>query len=277
MAKKPRPLAPPPSPTDEWGIYDPSKAGMEALYSRLGRPVPRAGAGADDADERRRRKRVFRASRPAEGVGMALREARRRADEMSESQRAPFVPAAAPPAPATLTPPAPEPEHPVAVAAVPVKPARAKATKAARRKATAVPEVDAASAVVELPPPAAVAAPAAAAPELPAPKRGGRKAARPKAVAKSATPVAIAAAPAPATPAVPPPSPRRPRGPVPLAAWAHAVSDTERPEPKRHESKGLWRGIFRIPSEVALVEYGRGCRIHRLVIEGGADQVADPF
>lgn len=271
MAKKPRSLAPPPSPTDEWGIYDPSKAGMEALYSRLGRPVPRAGG--DDDGERRRRKRVFRASRPAEGVGMALREARRRADEMSDAQRVPpFVPAAA--IPAIPVPPPPEPDVPVAVAVVPVKPARAKAAKPARRKAAA-PVVEAASGVVELPPPA-VAPPASEAVESPVPKRG-RKAARAKAVPRTATPVAMPTPAAQAVPAVPPPSPRRPRGPVPLAAWAHAVSDTERPEPKRHESKGLWRGIFRIPSEVALVEYGRGCRIHRLVIEGAADQAADPF
>ena len=52
MAKK-RPLAPPASPTDEWGIYDPAKAGMQALYSRLGRPILRASA----ASERRERKR----------------------------------------------------------------------------------------------------------------------------------------------------------------------------------------------------------------------------
>ncbi len=29
-------------PTDEWGIYDPAKAGMQALFARLGRPVLRA-------------------------------------------------------------------------------------------------------------------------------------------------------------------------------------------------------------------------------------------
>ena len=48
-------------------------------------------------------------------------------------------------------------------------------------------------------------------------------------------------------------------------------------EPKRSEGKGLWRGIFRIPSEVALVEYGRGCRIHRLVIETASESLVDPF
>jgi hypothetical protein len=64
---------------------------------------------------------------------------------------------------------------------------------------------------------------------------------------------------------------------VPLAAWAHAVSDSPRPEPKRSEGKGLWRGIFTIPSEVALVEYGRGCRIHRLVIETAPEAISDPF
>jgi hypothetical protein len=64
---------------------------------------------------------------------------------------------------------------------------------------------------------------------------------------------------------------------VPLAAWAHAVNDQPHAEAKRGEAKGLWRGLFRIPSEVALVEYGRGCRIHRLVIEASAEPASDPF
>ena len=71
----------------------------------------------------------------------------------------------------------------------------------------------------------------------------------------------------PTAPAPPAPSPRRPRGPVPLAAWAHAVTDAPRSEPRRADQRGFWKGIFRIPSEVALVEYAHGCRIHRLVIE----------
>ncbi len=123
------------------------------------------------------------------------------------------------------------------------------------------------------PPPATVTAPPApaATAEAAAP-RAPRKPARARQTAK-----AVAATPPKAPPAIPPPSPRRPRGAVPLAAWAHAVSDSPRPEPKRSEAKGLWRGIFRIPSEVALVEYGRGCRIHRLVIEAPADALVDPF
>ena len=67
MAKK-RPLAPPASPTDEWGIYDPAKAGMQALYTRLGRPILRATA----ASERRRERKRLQPEHPAEGVGLAI-------------------------------------------------------------------------------------------------------------------------------------------------------------------------------------------------------------
>ncbi len=165
------------------------------------------------------------------------------------------------------------------VAAKAAKKTRAKVAKAPARKplgdavvaAGALADEDAARAAAP-PPPAKVTAPPArtATAEAAAP-RASRKAARARQTAK-----AVAAPPKDA-PAVPPPSPRRPRGAVPLAAWAHAVSDSPRPEPKRSEAKGLWRGIFRIPSEVALVEYGRGCRIHRLVIESPADALVDPY
>jgi hypothetical protein len=62
---------------------------------------------------------------------------------------------------------------------------------------------------------------------------------------------------------------------VPLAAWAHAVADALRPEPRRVDPLGFWRTWFRIPPEVALVEYARGCRIQRLLIDAGTDRVAD--
>ena len=263
MSKK-RPLAPPASPTDEWGIYDPAKAGMQALYSRLGRPILRASA----ASERRSRKRGVRPDRPADGVGLAIKEARRRAGLLSDAQSAPVPspPESTTPVPTPpVAPPPPVVAKPVADAAGTPKRARTKApTKAGKRKPVAAANV-AASAMREAP-----VAPAVI--EEASPHRAGRKIAR----GRQAGPSPAAVKPAPA---VPPPSPRRPRGPVPLAAWAHAVSDAPRPEPKRAEGKGLglWRGIFRIPSEVALVEYGRGCRIHRLVIETAPDRLGDPF
>ncbi|MGE0363608.1 MAG: hypothetical protein AB7R67_23045 [Vicinamibacterales bacterium] len=293
MAKK-RPLAPPASPTDEWGIYDPAKAGMEALYSRLGRPVLRA---ADEPDRRRRRRSSFRAERPADGVGMAIQEARRRANQMAEAQTAPPVNSAAPvtpavpvapavpavtvvhevpeiaaaPAPAQVPAPSPAPIAAAAAAATaapPAKKGRAKTAKSARRKPGAV--LDAAGVPADRDGGRAANVPA---PALDAPPKRAARGVRGRTIAKETpAPPVVAAA-----PAVPPPSPRRPRGPVPLAAWAHAVTDSPRAESRRTEAKGLWRGIFRIPSEVALVEYGRGCRIHRLVIEGGPDSVVDPF
>ena len=77
MSKK----QPVPAPaTDEWGIYDPSKAGMQALYQRLGRPVLRASA----ASERRARRRAAKSDRPADGVGLAIEEAKRRAAKGNE-------------------------------------------------------------------------------------------------------------------------------------------------------------------------------------------------
>ena len=91
-------------------------------------------------------------------------------------------------------------------------------------------------------------------------------------------PVAAAPLPevAPEPKHVPPaPSPRRPRGPVPLAAWAHAVADQPKVEPRRADKRGFWRGLFRMPAEVALVEYAHGAKIHRLLIEAGDDHLPD--
>ena len=282
MSKKP----PVPAPaTDEWGIYDPSKAGMQALYSRLGRPILRASA----KSERRARRREAKIDRPSEGVGLAIEEAKRRAGIIAAGAAAPPVPAPAPaatppPAPAVTAPVAPAPVEPATPPEPPAKPARvvkAKTAKTSKRKlgaavSAAGARLDAATtrrtatvarpAAVPAPTPAPTPAPAPAA-SAPAPRRAARKTPR----SKPAAAVAVVT-----PPAVPSPSPRRPRGPVPLAAGAHAVSDT-RPEPKRPEGKGLWRGIFRIPSEVALVEYARGCRIHRLVIEAASAALDDPF
>jgi hypothetical protein len=278
---------PAPAPaTDEWGIYDPSKAGMQALYSRLGRPILRAS----EKSERRARRREGKSDRPADGVGLAIEEAKRRAGIIAAGPTAPPIPelpvATAPaPAPvvtvAPVAPVAPASPPPAAPVAKTTRAAKAKTAKTSKRKlgaavSAAGARLDAASnrrtavprpaATPALPPPAPAPAPAPAA-SAPAPRRAARK--TPK--AKPAATAAVVSA-----PAVPSPSPRRPRGPVPLAAWAHAVSDT-RPEPKRAEGKGLWRGIFRIPSEVALVEYGRGCRIHRLVIEAASAPLDDPL
>lgn len=93
---------------------------------------------------------------------------------------------------------------------------------------------------------------------------------------KAASAVAVPAKAEPAQKAAPPaPSPRRPRGPVPLAAWAHAAAETSRQPARRVDPRGFWRGIFRIPAEVALVEYAHGCRIHRLLVEAGDDHTPD--
>jgi hypothetical protein len=267
MSKK-RPLAPA-SPTDEWGIYDPAKAGMQALYSRLGRPIIRAS----EASERRARRRGLKMDRPADGVGMAIEEAKRRAGLITVPPAAPPLIPDPVPAPVAVAPVAPVAPPADEATPAPVKPARAKAPKTPKRKplSSAISAAGARmGAVASRPAVATAAAPAPVVDEAPVatPRRGARKA------PKSRQAASPAVAPAPV---VPPPSPRRPRGPVPLAAWAHAVSDTTRPEPKRSEGKGLWRGIFRIPSEVALVEYGRGCRIHRLVIETASESLVDPL
>lgn len=276
-------------PTDEWGIYDPAKAGMEALFARLGRPVLR-GSGKKIRQERRR---VFRPERErsAEGVGLAIKEAIDRVGAMDRAALEAKAAAAAPPETSAAA---------VEVPLVPAAPARAvrvavKAAKPAKTPALmleeAAPQAVAAAELVVAPePPAAavkrkaarrtkaetavVAAPGAEAETAvvlaePAPKAVRvRKTAKARVKAEPAAAAVIAApAPMPTAPAPPAPSPRRPRGPVPLAAWAHAVTDAPRPEPRRADQRGFWKGIFRIPSEVALVEYAHGCRIHRLVIE----------
>lgn len=276
--------------TDEWGIYDPAKAGMEALFARLGRPVLR-GSGKKIRQERRHTFRPER-ERSAEGVGLAIKEAMDRVGAMDR---------AALEAKAAAAPPETAAEAMEGAPLVPASPARAvrvavKAAKSAKTPALMLEEAAAKAAaelvVVPEPPAAAVkrkaarrtkaetavvAAPVAEAETAavlaePAPKTVRvRKTAKPRVKVEPAAAAVIAApapvATAPALPAPPAPSPRRPRGPVPLAAWAHAVTDATTPEPRRADQRGFWKGIFRIPSDVALVEYAHGCRIHRLLIE----------
>ncbi len=307
--KRPTPLKPPAAAddwkiTDEWGIYDPEKAGIPALFRRLGRPVLRAAP----STSRKERRRAQRPERSEEGVGLALAEAKRRAgyvveDEMPtrggnparamrmalKAQAAVNVvgtPAEAPYVPPPVEPRAPEQQARTHVPPIESEPVVAPAPKRrARKVATSAPEA-----------PVAAASTTPNADTATAKPRARRTARRPRAEAAEvvaapqvAEPIAAAApvaeapveipapvVPAPALKAGPPaPSPRRPRGPVPLAAWARAVHDAPRPEPVRADTRGFWRSLFRIPAEVALVEYAHGCRIHRLLVEAGDDHVPD--
>jgi hypothetical protein len=284
--------------TDEWGIYDPEKAGIPALFARLGRPILRAAP----SSSRRERRRAQRPERSAEGVGLALAEARRRAGYDTPEDAVELPLAGGNPARAmrlalraqaalnAMGTPAAEPFVPPP--APPVPPVQAPV----QAQVTAVPDVDdtpvtkkrrvkravQTRAASEAPTSHIVPAPPGA---EPSPKARVRKATvktRTRQAAPAGEPVMPAvAAPLPAVvsepkPPVPPaPSPRRPRGPVPLAAWAHAVSDQPKVEPRRTDKRGFWRGIFRIPAEVALVEYAHGAKIHRLLIEAGDDQLPD--
>lgn len=215
--------------TDEWGLYDPEKAGIPALFARLGRPMLRA-APTSSSKERRR---ALRPAPSTEGIGPALAEARRRAGcEAPEDGL----------------------EHPL------VKGNSARAMRLALRAQAAV---------------NAMGTPAAEARETPAPKgriatRTGR--ARP---ATDAPTRHIVPAPESKPHVAPASPPRRPRGPVPLAAWAHAVADQPKVEPRRADKRGFWRGIFRMPAEVALIEYAHGAKIHRLRVEAGDEQLPD--
>lgn len=216
--------------TDEWGLYDPAEAGMPALFARLGRPVLRQS----EAAVRREKRRATRPVRSADGVCLAIEEVKRRAQSMTQTA-------------VTL----PESDTPTVAEEIVARGKRKRAAVKTARTASPAPGIE----------PNVSAAPREAAAKTGKSVRtaaAGRKPARKAAAAK-----AEAAAPS----RIPAPSPRRPRGPVPLAAWAHAVTDTPAPVPKSTDARGLWRSLFRIPSEVALVEYGRGCKIHRLVIE----------
>ncbi len=252
MAKRPTPTERD-AITDEWGIYDPAKAGMQALYAKLGRPILRASA----KSVRQERRRGYRPERSGDGVGLAIQEAMDRADKMSsvaETAEMPIVPVSparavrialkAATVPAPITPFIPADVAPSAAGQKKTAKRRTKATVAAR------------AVEVEVEP-------------LARPRRP-RKSAKASAKAEPVAATAAVAAPAP-TPPAPPPSPRRPRGVVPLAAWAHAVSEPPKPEPRRADKRGFWKGLFRMPAEVALVEYARGCRIQRLLIETSDD------
>jgi hypothetical protein len=155
------------TPSDEWGIADPAKAGMPALYARLGRPAVRAPAA------RLRGERTPRRERARDGIGLAMAEAMRLAEQMRAMTRN-FASLAA-------------------------------------------------------------------------------------GVSESGPSAATPIAPAPTS---------RARGAVPLAAWAHALAIKPHPARRLGDHGAFWRGIFRIPVEIALVEYARGCRIHHVHIEG---------
>lgn len=293
-SKRPSPKAPSTSSewsiTDEWGIYDPAKAGMPALFARLGRPILQAAA----SNPRKERRRAQRPERSSEGVGMAIAEARRRAgialdgDDSVEHPLAGGNPARAmrlalkaqaavnamgTPAAEPFVAPTQVPAPSEAVAARGADTPAVTPPKKRSRKAPARPAPDRAEAAVS----------AAETGRTPVASRRSRarKAASSGRTTQSAPAVVVAPAPVgPAsasipTPAPPAPSPRRPRGPVPLAAWAHSVADQPVAEPRRHNTLGFWRGIFRIPTEVALVEYAHGAKIHRLLIETADEPVLD--
>lgn len=277
--------------TDEWGIYDPGKAGMPALFKRLGRPVLQASS----KTTRSERRRAHRPERTTHGVGMALEEARRRAGLMPPDG---FEPISQSPARAMRNalrhqPPA-EPTHFVpAVAPPPVahepvlEPPVEAAAPAARRKRTAKRPAKAAAEVADAPqvthpiaePVVAKTHAATAVEHAPERPRARKPAPRPR-LAASATakmPAAVAPPAPPVETGPPAPSPRRPRGPVPLAAWAHTADPAPVQAPRRLDPLSFWRGWFRMPAEVALVEYARGARIHRLLIESVEDQPAELF
>lgn len=306
--KRPMPLKPPASAddwkiTDEWGIYDPEKAGIPALFRRLGRPVLRAAP----SSSRKERRRAHRPERTNEGVGLALAEAKRRAGYETEDElpmlggnpaRAMRVAlkaraamnAVGTPAEAPFVPPPAEPPPPAQHARAQVPPVEIEAPPAPapkrRARKAAAPAIEAAAATTTHEAPTAAAG-------KPRARRSTRRARTESdevtttaAMAEAAPAATVAVAPpvevapeivvAPPVPSGPPaPSPRRPRGPVPLAAWARAVHDTPKAEPVRSDKRGFWRSLFRIPAEVALVEYAHGCRIHRLLVEAGDDHLPD--
>lgn len=270
-------------PPDEWGIYDPAKAGMQALFARLGRPVLR-GSTKKIRQERRRAFRPER-ERSADGVGLAIKEAM---DRVGAMDRAALEAKAAEAKPAETKTAVMEPVVPASPAravrialkaaktplpmveeAAPEPPAAVKRKAARRTKAETAVVLAEPAAPQPLQPQALAAAPLAEA-EV-ALKTRPRKTAKARVKAEPAPAVVALTAPAATAPVPPAPSPRRPRGPVPLAAWAHAVTDAPKHEPRRHEKRGFWKAIFRIPSDVALVEYAHGCRIHRLLIETSDD------
>lgn len=250
------------SPTDEWGIYDPVKAGMQAVYARLGRPVLRASA----KKARLERRRGFQPERSNDGVGLAIQEAMVRAGvfDPKQDQGTPVSPAQAVRiALKGARPPKAETELSQVTTAQDLAACDAPKRRPARRAKSSTSETAGIAAAA----PAVEVSSATQTTEIgPAQRVRAPRKAKPRAKAESP---AVAAA--PVAPGPPAPSPRRPRGPVPLAAWAHAVTDTPKPEARRGDKRGFWKGLFRMPADVALVEYAHGCRIHRLLIETSED------
>ena len=269
-------------PVDEWGMYDPAKAGLEALFLKLGlSPEP-----ARDAARSGRRGKARRRERPsdaeAEGVCSAIAEARRRAMEVKAAARAAASPAEAA-APAAMAPQAGVPSAEVATEApavaatgqmVPLGDAPVPRTRATGRSRKAKPvqpaEAGAPTTTVRV-----AEAAGASAPETTARKPRSRKAA-PKAGPSLEAAPATGAEPEAATPVAPAPARSRSRRPAPLAAWARNAADVvyapaARPR-LRAEIRVSWRSLLAIPAEVAGVQYARGARIRRVVIE--ADEQA---
>ncbi len=249
--------------TDEWGIYDPAKAGMQALYARLGRPVLRESAKKARLESRR----GFRPERPNDGVGLAIQEAMVRAGvfEPKEDEGTAVSPAQAVRIALKAARP---PKAEAAMSQVTTAAQDLAACDAPKRRPTrrAKSSTSVTAAVATAPSAVEVSSATQIAEIEPAPKARAPRKAKPRAKAELQ---AVAAA--PVVPGPPAPSPRRPRGPVPLAAWAHAVTDTPKPEARRGDKRGFWKGLFRMPADVALVEYAHGCRIHRLLIETSED------
>jgi hypothetical protein len=78
-SRKPGAVVPKPAPMNEWGVYDPSVAGIAALFARL---YP-ANAPTEPISRRRARRSAAARKKPADtnGVGLAIAEAIARAEK----------------------------------------------------------------------------------------------------------------------------------------------------------------------------------------------------
>ncbi len=238
------------SVTDEWGMYDPAKAGMQALYARLGRPVLRASS----KTVKKERRRAAVPERTNEGVGLAIEEAMLRAGVM-DAKAAPV--AAVPPAKAVRQ-----------VLKSLISPAAAEEVPALEKESAKRVQQTAARKPRGMKAEIAAAADAIASAKAAASEPATRKTRKPRVATAHRAAPAVTAPPVPPPPPAPPaPSPQRPRGPVPLAAWAHAAHETPKAPARPTDAQGFWKRLFRIPVDVALVEYAHGCRIQRLLIE----------
>jgi hypothetical protein len=257
------------NPVDEWGMYDPAKAGLEALFLKLGLTAEPAV----NPRRRRRGRRTRRLTDDVEGVCSAIDEARRRAAAMVLPPASPVTAAspAAEPAAGAIAPPASPAGSAATDAALSAeatgsdslaKPARKRGGRAAAG-ATRTPRTRPADAVTP--------APVAAAPtetvtiarkQTKRTRKGSVAPATDAGATTAAAPLAVAAAPRPAP---------RFRRPAPLAAWARNAKDVvyaPTAPPRLHaDVRVSWRAMLAIPAEVAGVEYARGARIRRIVIE----------